>query len=376
MKKPLINHKTAQIIEVVSVVVMCLALFLTKPLDLDETLLGTTIFLCLVTFGVAAVVFDRCPHCGRMLGRSAFLWDDRCPKCGALLAAGTETPVRVEEKAPAKVNLTLYVGEKRPDGYHQVETVMTGVALCDTVTLTRGDSAWDRLLCDQPVTEREEDNLCMKALRVFFQETDVARVDFVTISLEKHIPTQAGLGGGSSDAAAVLRGLRQMYAPALRDEELEQMAALLGSDVPYFIRGGTVLATGRGEQLTPLPHMPDCWYVIVKPEESYATADMYAAIDSADLQSTGSSRRMLDALAAGELRHIAAEIHNDFQQVLPAGSAVPSIVDALLEQGALNAQMTGSGSAVFGIFQCREEAEQAASALRETYPGTICAGQV
>lgn len=281
----------------------------------------------------------------------------------------------VTEMANAKVNLTLCVGKKRPDGYHQVETVMTGVALGDTVTLERHPGIWDELICLPPVTERVEDNLCMKALRVFFAEFG-AREEYVTITLTKQIPTQAGLGGGSSDAAAVLRGLRRLYAPQLSDTRLEELAAQLGSDVPYFIRGGTVLATGRGEQLTTLPPMPPCWFVVVKPEEGYATGAMYSAIDRAGAAKWMDSQAVCQALAAGNLAGVAAGLDNDFQRVLPEGSAVPEIVETLRQAGALNAQMTGSGSAVFGLFRDREAAEAAAAALQADYPRTFCVSQV
>ena len=281
----------------------------------------------------------------------------------------------VTEMANAKVNLTLCVGKKRPDGYHQVETVMTGVALGDTVTLERHPGIRDELICLPPVTERVEDNLCMKALRVFFAEFG-AREEYVTITLTKQIPTQAGLGGGSSDAAAVLRGLRRLYAPQLSDTRLEEMAAQLGSDVPYFIRGGTVLATGRGEQLTTLPPMPPCWFVVVKPEEGYATGAMYSAIDRAGAAKWMDSQAVCQALAAGNLAGVAAGLDNDFQRVLPEGSAVPEIVETLRQTGALNAQMTGSGSAVFGLFRDREAAEAAATALQADYPRTFCVSQV
>ena len=281
----------------------------------------------------------------------------------------------VTEIANAKVNLTLAVGEKRPDGYHEVETVMTAVDLFDTVTVSRHPGIRDELICDPPVTERPEDNLCMKALRVFFQKLGV-KEDFVTITLQKRIPTQAGLGGGSSDAAAVLRGLRTLYAADMTDTRLEEMAAGLGSDVPYFIRGGTVLATGRGERLAPLPSMPECWFVIVKPEESHSTAAMYAAIDNATAQTVSDSQAVLEGLRNGDLSAIAAGLHNDFQQVLPKDRTVPAIVRSLREQGALNAQMTGSGSAVFGLFRHREDAEAAAGVLKETYSHTFCVQQV
>ena len=167
------------------------------------------------------------------------------------------------EKAYAKVNLTLQVGSRRPDGYHAVMSVMQRISLWDTVTVERGTGR-DTLLCSVPVTENVDDNLCMKAARAFFAETGT-KSDGVTITLEKHIPVQAGLGGGSSDAAAVLRALRTLYAPDISDGRLETLAARLGSDVPFFIRGGTQLATGRGEVVSPLPQLAAGWFVVVKP---------------------------------------------------------------------------------------------------------------
>lgn len=375
MKKPLLNYKTAQRIEAVLVVLGCLLAFAAKQLPLNRELLGTACLVCLMAFVAVDWLFDRCPHCGRNLDRIRHWRDNNfCPRCGEPLEEDP-LPRHVEENACAKVNLTLSVGEKRPDGYHDVETVMTAVGLCDTVTLYRNTGPWDKLECDPPVTERAGDNLCMKALRIFF-EAFGPKKDFVTIQLEKYIPTQAGLGGGSSDAAAVLRGLRTLYAPDMTDTRLEKMAEKLGSDVPFFIRGGTALATGRGEKLEALPKMPQCWLVIVKPEESHSTAAMYAAIDSAESRSGSNSRMVLEGLDGGDLAKIAAGLSNDFQQVLPEGSAIPAIVETLRQQGALNAQMTGSGSAVFGLFRHKEDAELAASVLKEDYPQIFCVPQV
>ena len=374
MKKPLINFKKARIIEIASIVLMLILSGLTVLLELNKAFLTASIVGGLTVYVVTASLFDRCPRCGRNLDRVSLLRDDFCPRCGAPLCE-EERPARTTETACAKVNLTLSVGEKRSDGYHEVETVMTAVGLCDTVTLYRNTGPWDKLECDPPVTERAGDNLCMKALRVFFEEFGPKK-DFVTIQLEKHIPTQAGLGGGSSDAAAVLRGLRTLYAPNMTDTRLEKMAENLGSDVPFFIWGGTALATGRGEKLEALPKMPQCWLVIVKPEESHSTAAMYAAIDSAESRSGSDSRIVLEGLNSGDLAKIAAGLSNDFQQVLPEGSAIPAIVETLRQQGALNAQMTGSGSVVFGLFRHKEDAELAASVLKEDYPQTFCVPQV
>ena len=150
------------------------------------------------------------------------------------------------EKAYAKVNLTLAVGEKRPDGYHEVVSVMQRVSLCDTLTAEQTREGIT-LTCSDPALPSGEENLAHRAASLFFRETGIA--GGAALTLEKRIPSQAGLGGGSSDAASALLALRKLYAPALPDTELETMAAALGSDVPFFIRGGTQLATGRGEVL-------------------------------------------------------------------------------------------------------------------------------
>ena len=282
--------------------------------------------------------------------------------------------MRCTERAHAKVNLTLEVGAKRADGYHEVTSVMQRISLWDTVTVQRGTGR-DRLLCDAPVTEDENDNLCMRAAKVFFAETGL-KSDGVTVTLEKRIPMQAGLGGGSSDAAAVLRALRTLYDSGIGDGALESMGAKLGSDVPFFIRGGTQLATGRGEVVSPLPPLAAGWFVVVKPAEGYATAEMYRRLDEPGSVLVRNSRYMQDAVAANNVHAVAAELHNSFERVVPKGSSLRTIKDALRARGALGTLLSGSGSAVFGLFDDREAALAAADALRETWPLTFLAQPV
>ena len=278
------------------------------------------------------------------------------------------------EKAYAKVNLTLQVGSRRPDGYHAVMSVMQRISLWDTVTVERGTGR-DTLLCSVPVTENVDDNLCMKATRAFFAETGT-KSDGVTITLEKHIPVQAGLGGGSSDAAAVLRALRTLYAPDISDGRLETLAARLGSDVPFFIRGGTQLATGRGEVVSPLPQLAAGWFVVVKPDEGYSTAEMYRRLDEPGSLLVRNSRYMQDAVAANNVHAVAAELHNSFERVVPKDSSLRTIKDALRAQGALGTLLSGSGSAVFGLFDDQSAAAAAAEALKKTWPWVFVARPV
>ena len=282
--------------------------------------------------------------------------------------------MRCTEKSCAKVNLTLCVGNKRQDGYHEVTSVMQRISLWDTVTVQRGTGR-DRLLCDAPVTEDENDNLCMRAAKVFFAETGL-KSDGVTVTLEKRIPMQAGLGGGSSDAAAVLRALRTLYDSGIGDGALERIGAKLGSDVPFFIRGGTQLATGRGEVVSPLPPLTAGWFVVVKPAEGYATAEMYRRLDKPCSVLVRNSRYMQDAVAANNVHAVAAELHNSFERVVPKGNSLRTIKDALRARGALGTLLSGSGSAVFGLFDDREAALAAADALRETWPLTFLAQPV
>jgi len=273
--------------------------------------------------------------------------------------------MRCTERAYAKVNLTLDVGAKRADGYHGITSVMQRISLWDTVTAERGTGR-DTLLCSVPVTEDVNDNLCMRALRVFFAETGIES-DGVSVTLEKHIPTQAGLGGGSSDAAAVLRALGALFAPRVTDAQLETLAAKLGSDVPFFIRGGTQLATGRGELVRPLPPLTAGWFVVVKPEEGYSTAEMYRRLDACGDLTAGDSR-MEDAVAGNNIHAIAAALRNSFERAVPENSRLWDIKSALRAQGALGALLSGSGSAVFGLFDDRDTAITAAETLRRTWP--------
>ena len=272
------------------------------------------------------------------------------------------------EKAYAKVNLTLAVGEKRPDGYHEVVSVMQRVSLCDTLTAEQTREGIT-LTCSDPALPSGEENLAHRAASLFFRETGIA--GGAALTLEKRIPSQAGLGGGSSDAASVLLALRKLYAPALSDTELETMAAALGSDVPFFIRGGTQLATGRGEVLSPLPPLTDGWFVIVKPTESFSTPSMYRRLDNLPPACTPPIPPLQGGLPA-----LAVGLFNRFEAAIPAGSAVWDIKARLAAYGALASLLSGSGSAVFGLFDTETAARAAVEALRPAWPEIFLARPV
>ena len=283
--------------------------------------------------------------------------------------------MKLTELAPAKLNLTLEVGEKRSDGYHEVQSVMSCAALYDEVTLESGTSGGISMTCDCPGLPLDDTNLCLRAAKLFFKKTGIP-CDGLHIDLTKRIPMQSGLGGGSADAAAVLRGLRKLYRPEMMIKDLERMAAELGSDVPFCVRSVTAMVRGRGEQLLKLPKLPLCWFVICKPEFSFSTAEMYAKLDEKEPVSSIDTLGLIKALEYQDMQEISDRLGNCFEGVLEESSEIFAIKNRLLALGARNACMSGSGSAVYGLFTQEDEAKAAAVELQKAYPQTWFAESV
>ena len=283
--------------------------------------------------------------------------------------------MKLTELAPAKLNLTLEVGEKRSDGYHEVQSVMSCAALYDEVTLESGTSGEISMTCDCPGLPLDDTNLCLRAAKLFFKKTGIP-CDGLHIDLTKRIPMQSGLGGGSADAAAVLRGLRKLYRPEMMIKDLERMAAELGSDVPFCVRSVTAMVRGRGEQLLKLPKLPLCWFVICKPEFSFSTAEMYAKLDEKEPVSSIDTLGLIKALEYQDMQEISDRLGNCFEGVLEERSEIFAIKNRLLALGARNACMSGSGSAVYGLFTQEDEAKAAAAELQKAYPQTWFAESV
>ena len=254
----------------------------------------------------------------------------------------------MNERAYAKINRFLHITGKRADGYHTLRSVMQTVTLFDELTYVPAGEKEEgfRFSCSDVRLETEE-NLCVAAARAFFGRTGI--VPSGHLYLEKHIPCGAGLGGGSADAAAVLRLLQRRFGNPLRKDELHAAAAELGADVPFCLYGGKALCEGIGEVLTPLPDGKEETVVLVRGHEGLSTAEMYRRLD-----------RCPFACAQD-----AGDVGNDFEQV--AFEMLPEIRklrDLLLHEGASEAMMSGSGSAVFGIFSTREAGHLAADRLR------------
>lgn len=280
------------------------------------------------------------------------------------------------EGAFAKINLTLDVLEKRADGYHDIRSVMQTVSLRDDVELELDTGKPWELICDKPEIPTDGTNLAWKAARVFFDAMG-GEPDGLTIRITKRIPAQAGLGGGSADAAAVLRALNRHRGYPLSVYALCELGAKVGSDVPFCVLCGTALAEGRGERLTKLPDAPEMFYVICKPSFSVSTPDLYARLDAENPTERPDTTAMRAALQKGDLTLIGKNLCNRFEPlVLSAYPELNYIKSVLMTYGAYGALMSGSGSAVYGIFDSFEYAAVACSMLKENYPQIFIAKNV
>ena len=277
------------------------------------------------------------------------------------------------EPAYAKLNLTLDILGKRPDGYHNMQMVMTSIDLQDTITLSVLDNPGLQVSTNLSFLPNNDQNLAAKAALHFFTTTGIAPSG-LSIDIHKSIPVCAGMAGGSSDGAAVLRIMRRAFLPDMPQQQLEEIGALVGSDVPYCVRGGTALAEGRGEILTDLPPLPPCWFVVCKPNFPISTPELFAQVRAKKLRCHPDTTGMIAALEQGDLEGIAHRMYNVFEDILPRKySLVFEIKRELLEYQALAASMTGSGPTVFGLFRDAETAQIAADALKEQFPATfIC----
>lgn len=278
-----------------------------------------------------------------------------------------ETTVRV--KAYGKINLTLDILGTMPDGFHQVEMIMQQVSIYDSVTLRLHQGEGILIQSDCRWLPCDERNLAWKAADRFAKLTGLSHS--VEIDIKKYIPVSAGMAGGSSDAAAVLRGLNRLFDARLSTRELCEIGKEIGSDVPFCVAGGTMLATGRGDVLSPLPNMPFCHIVLAKPRINVSTPVAYSKYDSAETVVHPNTKACVDALKKGSLADLADNMHNVFEDVLNLRD-VERLKAILMENGAICAAMSGSGPTVFGFFDSQEKAFAAKAKCREFAPFTFC----
>ncbi|MDQ6420761.1 4-(cytidine 5'-diphospho)-2-C-methyl-D-erythritol kinase [Paenibacillus sp. LHD-117] len=256
--------------------------------------------------------------------------------------------MKIYEKAPAKINLLLDVLRKREDGFHEVEMIMTMVDLADRLTME--ELPRDTIIISSQVgyIPLDEKNLAFQAARLIKERYDVRKG--VYIHLDKKIPVAAGLAGGSSDAAAALRGLNRLWGLGISEDELSVLGAELGSDVPFCVTGGTAIARGRGEKLEPIASPPQCWVVLAKPPINVSTADVYGKLRANELKEHPSIENMRGALARGSFQDMCQGLGNVLENVtLKLYPEVLQLKESMLRLGADGVLMSGSGPTVFGL---------------------------
>ncbi len=280
------------------------------------------------------------------------------------------------EGAFAKVNLTLDVLGKRPDGYHDLSSVMQTISIRDDIEIDVGTGKPWKLTCTREDIPADERNLAWKAAKIFL-DTIGKDPDGLEIRITKRIPSEAGLGGGSADAAAVLRALNRHYDSPMSLPALAELGAKVGSDVPFCVICGTAMVEGRGERLRKLPDMPECIFVICKPDFSASTPELYRKLDETAIAVHPDQRAMERALLEGDLKAIADNVCNVFDPVVTAEHLELNYIKSICNSyGALGQQMTGSGSAVFAIMPDFEYAAVVCNMLKANYPNIFIAKPV
>lgn len=271
----------------------------------------------------------------------------------------------------AKINLTLDITGKREDGYHTIDSVMQAVSLCDTVELHRSAAPGVRLSSDQERLPVNEKNTAYQAAALFLEHCGFSQAG-VELRLHKVIPSRAGLGGGSADAAAVLRGLDALFETRLSPQELLRLAARVGADVPFCLVGGAARCTGIGEQVEPITPLPaETCILLCKPPAGVSTPRAYAQLDQNGYSRSPATPRMLAALENGDLRQIGRCLSNPFDEAMKL-MQVRQIRKAMLSAGACGAMMSGSGSAVYGLFEKEENARCCMMLLEERGQCFLC----
>ena len=272
--------------------------------------------------------------------------------------------------APAKVNLCLEIIRKRQDGYHEISTIFQKIGLFDKITIKKTAVPGIRLTVDNPVVPSDRTNLVYRAAKLILSLCG-AKCG-ADIKLCKRIPAGAGLGGGSSDAAATLDGLNRLFDLGLSLQNLQELALSLGADVPFFLAPWeTACATGIGEILRQAHLGPDLWFVIVFPGFSISTAWAYTTF-SKDILLTNQRKNIILPNSIDDLAQVRMLLHNDFEQVvIPRHPQIAAIQQSLMQTGADGALLSGSGSSVFGVFANREVCQKAAAQLSKTITGDI-----
>lgn len=268
------------------------------------------------------------------------------------------------KKAYAKINLGLDVIERLPNGYHEVKMVMQTVGIYDVLTLEKIPEGIV-VTTDNGELPTDENNLIYKSAKLMKEKYSIQKG--VRIHLEKNIPIAAGMAGGSTDAAATFIGMNELFEIGATEEELRKLGVKVGADVPYCIMGGTALAEGIGEVLSPLPAPQDCFLLIAKPDINVSTKYVYEHLDAEGVKKHPDIDGMIEALKQGSLEGIVERLGNVLENVtVKKYPVIKKIKENMLENGCLGSLMSGSGPTVFGMFDEKETAEKALEALKAT----------
>ncbi|QHS23882.1 4-(cytidine 5'-diphospho)-2-C-methyl-D-erythritol kinase [Virgibacillus sp. MSP4-1] len=268
----------------------------------------------------------------------------------------------IVEKAPAKINLTLDVLHKRDDGYHEVEMIMTTVDLYDQVQMMEIEADTIQVQSEKRFVPDDHRNLAYQAAEKIKQKFNITKG--VNISIYKQIPVAAGLAGGSSDAAAVLRGLNQLWNLNLTQQELAEIGTEIGSDVAFCVYGGTALAKGRGEQIEPLPAPPKCWVILAKPAIGISTGTIYGNLTESHMNQVQTDS-MIEAITEHNYQMVCQELANVLEIVtMEHYPEVRRMKYQMLKSGADNVLMSGSGPTIFGLTRKESRAERVYNSLR------------
>ncbi len=271
-------------------------------------------------------------------------------------------------KAFAKINLGLDIIGKREDGYHLLRMVMQSAGIYDTLEFEITDAPGITLVCDNADIPTDGRNLVCKAVKLIKERYDIR--EGVSVSLTKRIPSAAGLAGGSADAAATIAAMNTLFDLGLDSATMADIGLELGADIPFCLMGGTALAEGVGEKLTPLDAMPDCAILLVKPECGISTREAYQAIDGAKPSVRPDTDGIVSALKARDLEAVCGSMANVFEPVsIEKHPEIEIIKKKMLDFGAINAMMSGSGPTVFGIFADRDAAQRAFEAIKRSEYG-------
>ena len=278
---------------------------------------------------------------------------------------------KITLKANAKINLFLDITGKRNDGYHELESVMMSVGIADILTFEKTDKAGIEIICDRDDIPLDDKNIIWKAAKALLENRGIYEKAGLRVTVKKNIPSQAGMGGGSADGAAALIAVNKLFGLNADESELIEIGAKVGADVPFCIRGGCCVCQGIGEKLSDIAFIARLNLVVIKPDTAISTPAAYKAYDRLSEPAHKSVTQMVTAIESNDTELISERLFNAFE-LITDDKEINNAKSALIESCAKGAMMTGSGSAVFGVYESKQEAENAYLSLKDRFKAYLC----